>query len=240
MTNTPTFAASALVVAHPDDEALWFSSVFAEVASVICCFEECADLPELGAARRAALKAYPLGTLRSLGRPEPCSLSMVDWAHPAQSEYGMAATAAARDADSEARYAASYHALREDLRRALTGARAVFTHNPWGEYGHPDHVQVSRVVTGLQAELGYRVFYSSYVAPRSMPFAATFLAHMRAELRLPTRVALAGQVKAVYQAHGAWTWNTAYQPPAEECFLVHVAEAPSEADVLPLNCLMTV
>jgi LmbE family N-acetylglucosaminyl deacetylase len=51
MTETQTFAASALVVAHPDDEALWFSSVLAEVSRVICCFEECADLPERGALR---------------------------------------------------------------------------------------------------------------------------------------------------------------------------------------------
>ncbi|HEY4106252.1 MAG TPA: PIG-L family deacetylase [Polyangiaceae bacterium] len=230
---------SALVVAHPDDEVLWFSAILEQVSSLICCFGDCADLPELGAARRSAMNDYPLGTLTFLDRPEPCSLSLVDWQHPNASEYGMAANAPGHDPAGEARYANSYRALVSDLRRALRGVRHVFTHNPWGEYGHPDHVQVARAVTSLQAELGFGVLHSNYIAPRSMAFAAGFLPNLASAFRLPTNPSLAARIKSVYEKHGAWTWNRAYAPPPEEAFLVQTTTPPTEADQIPLNCLMT-
>jgi hypothetical protein len=49
---TGDVAESVLVVAHPDDEALWFSSIVGRVRRVIIAYEACAELPELGARRR--------------------------------------------------------------------------------------------------------------------------------------------------------------------------------------------
>ena len=55
--------------------------------------------------------------------------------------------------------------LKDLLRARLGDCRNVITHNPWGEYGHEDHVQVFRAVTALQAELGFAVWVSGYCAP---------------------------------------------------------------------------
>ncbi len=232
------FDSAALVVAHPDDEVLWFSSIVGQVGRVIICYEDCPVLPELGPGRQAARKAYPLPTASWLRLAEPCSLDWVDWTRPVQTPYGMALDVPGGEAH-EARYRAAYQELRAELRGALAGASEVFTHNPWGEYGHPDHVQLSRVVRDLQAELDFRVRYSGYIAPRSMPFAVSFLPRLAADVRLATNAPLAARIKALYEQHGCWTWDRGYEPAPEESFLVETDVAPPEGTVMSLNCVRT-
>jgi LmbE family N-acetylglucosaminyl deacetylase len=234
------FDSSALVVAHPDDEVLWFSSILSRVQRVIVCCEDCADVPELGAARRAARQAYPLSNVTWLARPEPCSVHLANWKHPVQTEYGMALNAPSAGVAGDDRYRSAYQTLRADLREALRGTANVFTHNPWGEYGHPDHVQVSRVVGSLRQELGFELRYTNYISPRSMAFAVAFLPRLASDLRLPTDPVLAARIKGVYRAYHAWTWDEDYEPPDEEAFLKESHAPPSERVAVPLNCLMTV
>lgn len=232
------FATSALVVAHPDDEALWFSSVVGRVAKVLIAYETCDALPELGPARRAARAAYPLPSARFLALPEPCSLDGVDWARPTPTPFGVALDRPGAAA-AETRYQAAFAALRSELARELTGVTRVFTHNPWGEYGHPDHVQISRVVSSLRAELGFAVWFSSYVAPRSLTLAQRYLPGLRREASLATDRALAARLQAHYAAHACWTWHPDYVPPREEAFLAEAETPPTEDEYLPLHCLMT-
>ncbi len=229
---------AAVVVAHPDDEVLWFSSVAGRVKRVIIAYEACDLLPGLGEARRAASEKYPLPGAVFLRRPEPCSLWHVDWSHPEPTDYGMALN---QPGSSEAalRYREAYTGLSRDLGGLLVGLSDVFTHNPWGEYGHPDHVQVSRAVATLGAELGFRTHFSNYVAPRSMRLAARFIPGLTKGLVLETDRALAARVKAVYVEHGCWTWHADYAPPETEAFLTSAEQATTEADSVPLNCLMT-
>jgi LmbE family N-acetylglucosaminyl deacetylase len=232
-------AKSALVVAHPDDEVLWFSSIVGRVARIVVCYEHCAELPELGAARRRTAEAYPLATALWLRHAEPCTIGRVDWKHPVTTEYGIALNGPKADLDSDQRYRNSFAALGTALEVALSEFDSVFTHNPWGEYGHADHVQVSRAVRSLQAVRGFSLLYSSYVAPRSMPYAAEFLPRLVADRVETTDTELFARIRSVYGKHGAWTWDIGYEPPANEAFLVEASEPPSEASSLPLTCLMT-
>jgi hypothetical protein len=233
------FDSAALVVAHPDDEALWFSSVLGKVSRVIIAYEECDDLPGLGLSRRAASNDYPLSSAVFLRRPEPCSLNHVDWSNPEATDYGMALN---RDhtPQAAARYLNAYEELHRELSGTLRGVSDVFTHNPWGEYGHPDHVQVSRLVTTLGAELGFRTHFSSYIAPRSMGFASKFVGALQTGIQLKTDAVLTERLKKLYLSHGCWTWHADYVPPDSEAFLIKAEKPPTEANSLPLNCLMTV
>jgi hypothetical protein len=162
----------------------------------------------------------------------------VDWAAPSASAYGMVLNRPGA-ATAEARYRAAFAGLERDLGGELAGIKHVFTHNPWGEYGHPDHVQVSSVVRSLARELRFGVSYSAYVAPRSLRFAAEFLPRLRCERVLATDTALAERIQAHYVAHGCWTWHPDYRPPRDEAFLVEADSPPSEAEHVPLHCLMT-
>jgi LmbE family N-acetylglucosaminyl deacetylase len=229
---------SCLVVAHPDDEVLWFSSILERVGRVVFCFEDCAEYPELGPARRALLDAYPLSNVSSLRLPEPCSVHLVDWSQPEADALGLRLNAPETTPARIASYRASFQALREELAIQLSGVEVVFTHNPWGEYGHADHVQLARVIEGLRPRLGFRLFHSGYIAHRTMPLAAAFIARCGQGLELPTQPALATALQALYREHGCWTWPVAYQRFASETFLEATAELPVAGSGFRLNCVI--
>lgn len=231
------FDSAALVVAHPDDEVLWFSSILDRVRRAVICYEDCDDLPELGPGRRRVMQAYPLTTTRWLRRSEPCSLPYADWSDPVATEFGMALNAKASSVSARARYEDAYRALSAELGEELRGITHVFTHNPWGEYGHPDHVQVSRVVSDLGRQLGFQVWYSSYVSPRSLAFAAPFLARLSCNLRLSTAAKLAAEICALYKRHRCWTWHAELTIFPDEAFLQTAESNPPPGRALPLNCV---
>ena len=228
---------SCLVVAHPDDEVLWFSSILERVGRAVFCFEDCAEYPELGPGRRALLDAYPLSHVSSLRLPEPCSVHLVDWSRPQPDALGLCLNAPETTPARVANYRASFHALRAELATQLRGVQAVFTHNPWGEYGHADHVQLARVVEDLRPQLGFRLFHSGYIAHRTMPLAAPFIARCGYWFELPTQPALAATLQALYRKHGCWTWPADYERFASETFLEATAELPAAGSGVRLNCV---
>lgn len=223
---------NAVVVAHPDDEALWLSSVVASAERIVFGFGAVFDKPRTSEARRQAVAALPLNGIVNLGIPE----SGVGFnSGRAQSEL-TAAGVRISDSTVRARYESNYAKLLEGLRASLTGCRDVYTHNPWGEYGHAEHIQVYRAVTALQDELGYTVWFSNYVGAGSWTLARGLAERLRWARRSIVRpdVATARMLMRVYRRYGAWTWTATHRWPARE---VMYAQPPgSSPDLLrPLS-----
>ena len=206
---------TAVVVAHPDDEALWLSSVAASADRVVFCYGDPFEKPKKAAARRRAVAALPFIDTVNLALPESGGRLFVDWTHPRPTPAGIEIA----DADARARYEANYPVLVAGLRTALAGIRHVYTHNPWGEYGHPDHIQVHRAVAALQAELGYTIWFANYVGAASWPLARQIAAAQPcwSERRsvAPDR-ATARRLMRLYRRHRAWTWTWGHRWPARE------------------------
>ncbi|GAB4524655.1 MAG: hypothetical protein Tsb0020_42750 [Haliangiales bacterium] len=227
---------AALVVAHPDDEVLWFSAVLSQVGQRVVCFEACDDYPALGPARRKLAAAYPAALpTRWLRVPEPCSLGMVDWSRPVATRYGLALSAAGATEPARARQRAAYDEVRGALSATLASATDVITHNPWGEYGHPDHALVCSAVESLADELGYRVWYSSYVAAKPLPYAATVLDQLAAGPSLAPDRAVIDQLVPLYRQAGCWTWMWPYTVPASEAYLYRHGERRRPGRALSLT-----
>jgi len=211
----------AVVVAHPDDEALWLSAALAEAERVVFCFGDQFGRAGKSPARRGAMAALKLPGLTSLELVESGTRKLVDWPHARLTAEGLEIA----DAAGQARYAANFTALLAALRPRLAGCSEVYTHNPWGEYGHPEHVQVYRAVTALQAELGYTIWFSNYVSPLSWSLARQIGAEpcwARREMTRPdTR--LARQLFWTYWRHGAWTWPLTHRWPGTEMFYAQPA-----------------
>jgi LmbE family N-acetylglucosaminyl deacetylase len=162
---------------------------------------------------------------------------MIDWSRPEPDEYGVCLNAPQATSARRERYRQSFHALRAALATQLRGALTVFTHNPWGEYGHPDHVQLARVVESLRPELGFRQLYSGYIAHRTMPLAAPLLPRLGRWFELPTRPDLVEPIAALYREHGCWTWPTDYRRFSSESFLEASDELPAAGSGFRLNCV---
>lgn len=197
------FDKSALVVAHPDDEILFFSSVIDQVDSVIICFMGNPRKPQRRDARLRVLADYPLETVSTLDVATSAAARFVDWERPVECETGLEIPdAAAREA-----YQDTHRQLVSLLRERLDGYRFVFTHNPWGEYGHADHVQVHRAVDSLATELGFRALFSNYVSPKSMKLALPYLCRTGYPLPVSaaTNIDLAHRVRELYIREDCWT-----------------------------------
>lgn len=235
-------AGCAVVMAHPDDEILWASSILRRAGLILLAFGPLAGQPGLGPGRARALAAFPLPTIVHLALQEAGALERADWAAPRPTAAGLQLRAdpfgphprAARD------YAANHARLVAELTTRLAGVAQVITHNPWGEYGHEEHVQLFRAVCDVQAVLGFEVWVSCYAAPRSMPL---LLAERHrigpATPALPTDPALAAEVMALYTAQDVWTWYPDYRWPDTERFfrLLPADTPPAPCDPLALNFL---
>jgi LmbE family N-acetylglucosaminyl deacetylase len=207
-------AATAIVVAHPDDEALWLSSVLRRAGRIVFCYGDPYQRPELAAARRRAVAALPLHGLIDLRIPESGAGFAVDWPLPALTSFGVAIN----EPEAQQRYEANYPRLIAALRPVLANCRDVYTHNPWGEYGHAEHLQVYRAVAALQTELGFFLRFSNYVSARSWPLARQLASQTRWSERaeLPPDEKLARTLMQVYAKAGAWTWTRLHRWPAYE------------------------
>ncbi len=233
-------SSAILVVAHPDDEILWFSSVVDKVDEILFCFGDYPALPALGEGRRKALAEYPLEHCSSLQLEESGSFSGADWGHPVESPYGLEIVHGRR---TERRYRETYRLLEERLAEKLATCRNVITHNPWGEYGHEDHVQVYRAVEALQKRLSFRLWFSNYASNRSAALMFRYFSGFDTHyLTLPTNRELAHSLKSIYERHGCWTWYGGYQWFDQECFTEPPGVEERETEhgrLFPINMLKT-
>jgi LmbE family N-acetylglucosaminyl deacetylase len=205
---------SAVVVAHPDDEILWLSSAMAAAAYVVLCFGEPFGNPVRADARRRAVANLHLSNLVNLAIPESGTRLLVDWLYPRMTYTGMDIA----DPDARQRYDENFETLLAKLRPLLAGCADVYTHNPWGEYGHPEHIQVYRAVAALQAELGYTVWFSNYAGPLTWKLAQTLGAEpcWGEKKAVHPDMRIARRLQWVYLRHRAWTWGLLHRWPADE------------------------
>lgn len=240
----PALDDAILIVAHPDDEVLWFGSILRQVARVIVAFRDFDAVPELGRRRAAAMAELPYRNLRCLDLAEAGTLRRADWDRPTLTEYGIAldASGASPCADETVRrYVANFAVLCARLRPELTAGVPVFTHNPWGEYGHEDHVQVHCAVERLRREIGFPLWTTNYVGARSTRLARRHAGHRSTRLiRRDIDLDYAGRIAGIYRRHDCWTWPAAWTGCREE-YLVSLpllyCDAAAGGGDIPLNHL---
>jgi LmbE family N-acetylglucosaminyl deacetylase len=217
---------NAVVVAHPDDEALWLSSVVASADRIVFGFGDVFDKPRESEARRQAVAALPLSGIVNLGIPE----SGAGWKSNQVRLELAPSHIRIFDAAARARYESNSAKLLDGLRASLAGCRDVYTHNPWGEYGHSEHIQVYGAVTALQEELGYTVWFSNYVGGRNWTFVrrlAESLSWARRSIVKPD-VPTARKLMRVYRRYGAWTYSSVHRWPAREVMYAQPPGSSSE------------
>jgi LmbE family N-acetylglucosaminyl deacetylase len=225
-------------VAHPDDEILWFSSIIAQVSRVIVCYIGQEGRPKIAAGREAALHSHPVTSILSLGIEEANVYGLARWPQAIPTAEGLELSCG-RTHPINMRYRANHARLVDQLTKRLAGFDAVFTHNPWGEYGHEEHVQVYRAVKQAQVGSGFALWCSSYTGSRTHDLMARCMDGMHVEtLTLETDIALARAAEQRYKEQGVWTWFDDYVWPVRESFL-RLTHGGNAAQPLQLNYLNT-
>ncbi|GAH14334.1 unnamed protein product, partial [marine sediment metagenome] len=190
------FYKSALVVAHPDDEILWFSSIFQKVDKIIICYLDIPSQTVWSEGRRKSILQYPTNNLVSLKITESETLNAAGWPVPSITEQGLAI----ETQHSNKTYESNFLELTEKLAEQLRGYHNIFTHNPWGEYGHEEHVQVFRAVKHHQVINKFNVWVSNYVSNKSLLFMHNQLNNIEnTYVTLPTQTTDAKKIMDIYK-----------------------------------------
>lgn len=255
MGSRPSFLENSLIIAaHPDDELLWFNAILKDIDEVLLVYGPFWAKPELGTQRAAALAEHPHPRISSLDLPESGAYGCANWLAPTESPHGitlnfethkreakrlslMALTrigAAGKNVAADSittAYETNFERLCAALRTRLRPGMNVFAHNPWGEYGHEEHVQVFRALQILRREIGFVLWMSNYCTNRSLPLAMQYFQTAPSTyLRLPTDKAYAESVADVYKRHDCWTWADDWSWFDEECYM----QAP-DASIKPVS-----
>lgn len=249
---------AVIVAAHPDDEILWFSSVMRQAQQVIILYRDFWASPGIGDRRAEAIRNLPHPDVVWMEMTEAGACGCADWSSPSISDSGLELTSIATLRDIKARvvkalpvsapaapvsisqaYKANFRECVERLRPLLRADMNVFSHNPWGEYGHEDHVQCFRALDVLRKEIGFRFMVSNYCSDRSLALAQRYFQPQPASyVRLPTDIAYARQIARTYKDADCWTWDDDWNWFEDECFI----EAPfgpstgvRQSHLFPLN-----
>lgn len=220
------FEKSVVVVAHPDDEVLWFSSILNSVDQIAICFLNVPTNQKWSRGRERSLSKYPLNNLTHLDLTEADVFWDIDWESPVETSYGLAIVA---KSGSEFQYVDNYEKLKAGLESLLDGARNVFTHNPWGEYGNAEHIQVYRAIRELQGRFGFNIWVTGYFSNKTALLMSNSIAAIDDEyFTRSTNIELALHITNIYKSNQCWTWYDDYRwPESESFFLVHALK-PSE------------
>ena len=220
---------AALVVAHPDDEVLWFSSVLRQVERLVICFLGVASRPDWARGRRKSIDDYPLQSMQCLGLDEAEVFYGVDWSSPVETDYGLRIS---KPGMSDSTYRHNFDLLQEKLGDTLSGYRRVITHNPWGEYGHVEHVQVYRAIKSLQPRLGFELWFPNYCSKKSATLMTRVLPRLNNEfITLPIDLDLAQSIAHLYQGHDCWTWYDDYEWGEQETFIQDIDDTAATARI---------
>jgi glycosyltransferase involved in cell wall biosynthesis len=215
---------SIIIAAHPDDEVLWFSSILENVNEVVVCYLGSESNPWWGVGRRKSLAEYPIKNISSLNIDQSDVFDAADWQNPVITDYGLE-IANYNFPNRKEKYINNCDELKQRLEKQLDGYRNVFTHNPWGEYGHEEHVQVYRVVKGLQSKMGFNLWYSNYVSNKSFKLMLNHIDRFRFEyVTFNTNKALARAIKELYKKNKCWTWYEDWEWFKEELFIKEVSQ----------------
>lgn len=217
--NLDIFEQSIIIAAHPDDEVLWFSSLLNKVNNVVVCFLEDKRYPWLGVGRRKSLAEYPIKNISCLNMDSIDVFERADWQNPVTTAYGVEIVSE-NIPNSKEHYKNNFNKLKYQLEERLRGYRNIFTHNPWGEYGHEEHVQVYRVVKDLQSQMKFSLWYSNYVSNKSFKLMLSHVERFCFEsVAFETNRALTTDATNIYIRNKCWTWFDDWECFKEELFL---------------------
>lgn len=228
---------SILVVAHPDDEVLWFSSILDKVDQTVLCFLNVKSQPGWSEGRGISILEHPITNLSCLEIEESEVFDGANWENPNATSFGLEIS---RAKYSDRLYKNNFRVLLTCLEKKISGHENVITHNPWGEYGHEEHVQLYRAIKTLQKKLQFKLWFSNYCSNKSFNFMLRHISGFSSEyITLKTNKKLGVKLMDLYKKNGCWTWYDNYVWFNEESFMQDnvLGNEASSGHFFPINLL---
>ena len=201
-----------VIVAHPDDEVIFFSSILKSASKIIVCFNKSQDnIVSLG--REKIKKKIPLKNILFLNLGESNVFNTTNWKYPKESPEGLIVS------KNKRAYRQNFLKLKLNLSKIIKIGDTIYTHNPWGEYGHEDHVQVFKAIKDLEKKFKLTIFVNGYVSNKSYNLMKQkqHLLSSKAQYKIINQ-GFANKLKKIYLLNSCWTFDEYYIWPKIEIF----------------------
>ena len=211
---------NVVVVAHPDDEIIFASSIIRSSRSVVICFSE---IPEdmVSSIGRSQALAFPyIKNIKALKIRQ--SASSKYYLKRKNNKYkNIFYNLDIKDAYIKKDFELNNQKLERKLLKEIKNGDNVYTHNPWGEYGHIEHIQVFSTIVKLLMEkkIKFKLFVSGYVGCGSfkeMKRLFKFLEQKPFVFTTDKEIYKKGEYH--YKKNKCWTWSSNYNLPKKEYF----------------------
>lgn len=205
-----------LVVAHPDDEILFFSSIMDEISTLIICFSKVPNDLNISHGRKKAIAQFPLKNVNliclDINESKPKNPPL-NWINIKESEFGVRG---GYDGNS---YKQNYILMKKKLNNFIHPNNEVITHNPWGEYGNAEHIQIFKVIFDIAKEKKIKMFVNGYFSNLTISYSKRkqYLLNPSGYY-LRTNKNYFYLLRQHYLLNSCWTWSKKYKPPSIECF----------------------
>ena len=185
-----------IIVAHPDDEIIFFSSILRSKSKKIICFSISND-KKINKNRENIKTKSPFKNWQFLELRELSSYSFTNLNS----------------------YYENYEKLKSSLSKIIKFGDTIYTHNPWGEYGHEDHILVFDVINSLSKKLKLKIFVNGYVSNNSLNLMSKtqhLLSNNFEYKNIDHK--FNSNIKRKYIANSCWTFKENYKWPKTEIF----------------------
>jgi hypothetical protein len=214
-----------VVVAHPDDETLWFSPILSRTELVIAALPEHGFKETITHVREAVREDFPI-PLEYLPLEASGVFRQSDWGNRKLTYYGVELLETC-PAEKREHYIANYDRLVSALAPYVADSAEIYSHNPWGEYGHEAHIQVWCAVSTLAREHGKTVWVWDGLSNETLVARGTrtrldYFTPLPPDLRereLDADLETFKRLRRIYEEHGAWTYPDHYEPPNRSRYL---------------------
>ena len=186
-----------LLIAHPDDEALWCWPVLDRVKKIVCVSDD-SNNPERVWCKDRGVCLQEVGAL--LGAQVVCE-------HYSSEFYRLPT----RDG--------SLKRLAEVMIKHLADAETIFSHNAHGEYGHLDHILCHHIARIAQSRTGCDLLWSDIAQEVNWLPVKAWQDGILLDLDCHIDMPLFERIKAIYDSRGCWTWS---HPPVTRCAVYYL------------------
>ncbi len=207
-----------IVLAHPDDEIIFTNSILKKASKIIICFQDIPGEKDISLGRYKSSLNYPLNNFIQLGLKQArFSGKIINWDNPKEIKYGIDGYLNRRD------YERNFYDLFEKLSDLLKKDILVVTHNPWGEYGHPEHIQVNRVISEIAEIKKFNYFVTGIASTCNQKYAFNQMHKLGDKyIIFETDLTLFKKIKDLYMENNCWTWFEFYDLPKNEIFFEQI------------------
>jgi LmbE family N-acetylglucosaminyl deacetylase len=170
-----------ILIAHPDDEVIFGWPVLKHAKTIVCCSSDLNNPTRQWCRDRKK-------ALQEVGAMTGAEVKCLDY----DSEFYRAD---ARRGDLAR--------LAQDVLGLLPASGPIFTHNPWGEYGHMDHILVHQIARAAERPI---MFSDMQLEAGWLP-RALWMPRGPAAMMCEIDPEFYRRCKEIYDRYGCWTWS---------------------------------